>query len=264
MLLAEHKVAAIFGCWTSASRKEVLPVVERGNGLLFYPSQYEGEESSPNIYYTGATPHQQGLPAINYLRSQGCSRFFLVGTDYVYPRTTNAVLSGYLAANGIGGDNVAERYTAFGQTDWHDVVADIRSFARGGRRRHHLDGERRRQSAFLPRARAAGRARRQDPGHVADHHRGRAAGADALEPDRPSGGLELSAGIRPPREPRLPRRLAPLHRPRRRRHQRSDGSHLDRLPHVGRRGREGRQRPRSTRCAARSPAAGSTRRPASR
>jgi len=132
-LLAEHKVAAIFGCWTSASRKEVLPVVERGNGLLFYPSQYEGEESSPNIYYTGATPHQQGLPAINYLRSQGRSRFFLVGTDYVYPRTTNAVLSGYLAANGIGGDDVAERYTAFGQTDWHDVVADIRGFARGGR-----------------------------------------------------------------------------------------------------------------------------------
>jgi urea transport system substrate-binding protein len=131
-LLAEHKVAAIFGCWTSASRKEVLPVVERGNGLLFYPSQYEGEESSPNVYYTGATPHQQGLPAINYLRSQGRSRFFLVGTDYVYPRTTNAVLKGYLAANGIGGVDVAERYTAFGQTDWREVVAEIRSFARAG------------------------------------------------------------------------------------------------------------------------------------
>ena len=112
---------------------EVLPVVERGNGLLFYPSQYEGEESSPNIYYTGATPHQQGLPAINHLRAQGCSRFFLVGTDYVYPRTTNAVLKGYLAANGIKGTQIAERYTAFGQSDWREVVADIRSFARGGR-----------------------------------------------------------------------------------------------------------------------------------
>jgi urea transport system substrate-binding protein len=125
-------VAAIFGCWTSASRKEVLPVVERGNGLLFYPSQYEGEESSPNIYYTGATPHQQGLPAINYLRSQGCRRFFLIGTDYVYPRTTNAVLKGYLANNRIGGGDIAERYTAFGQTDWRDIVTDIRSFAKGG------------------------------------------------------------------------------------------------------------------------------------
>ncbi len=131
-LLADHKVAAIFGCWTSASRKEVLPVVERSKGLLFYPSQYEGEESSPNIYYTGATPHQQGLPAINYLRSQGCRRFFLVGTDYVYPRTTNAVLKGYLAANGVIGDSIAERYTAFGQADWHDIVDDIRTFAKGG------------------------------------------------------------------------------------------------------------------------------------
>jgi urea transport system substrate-binding protein len=132
-LLADHKVAAIFGCWTSASRKEVLPVVERGNGLLFYPSQYEGEESSPNIYYTGATPHQQALPAINYLRAQGCSRFFLVGTDYVYPRTTNAVLSGYLAANGVAGADIVERYTALGQSDWHEVVTAIRGFARGGK-----------------------------------------------------------------------------------------------------------------------------------
>jgi urea transport system substrate-binding protein len=133
MLLADHKVAAIFGCWTSASRKEVLPVVERCNGLLFYPSQYEGEESSPNIYYTGATPHQQALPAVNYLREQGCNRFFLVGTDYVYPRTTNAVLTGYLTANGIAGANIVERYTAFGQSDWREVVAEIRSFARGGK-----------------------------------------------------------------------------------------------------------------------------------
>jgi urea transport system substrate-binding protein len=132
-LLGDHKVAAIFGCWTSASRKEALPVVERGNGLLFYPSQYEGEESSPNIYYTGATPHQQALPAINYLREQGCSRFFLIGTDYVYPRTTNAVLTGYLAANGIAGADVIERYTAFSQCDWREVVAEIRGFARAGK-----------------------------------------------------------------------------------------------------------------------------------
>ena len=91
-LIAEHKVAAIFGCWTSASRKEVLPVVEKLDGLLFYPSQYEGEEESPNIFYTGATPQQQALPAVDYLIRQGRKRFFLLGTDTVYPRTTNAIL----------------------------------------------------------------------------------------------------------------------------------------------------------------------------
>jgi urea transport system substrate-binding protein len=129
-MLVEHKVAAIFGCWSSASRKEVLPVVERENGLLFYPSQYEGEEFSPNIYYLGATPQQQGLPAINFLRTQGYRRFFLIGTDYVYPRTTNAVLRGYLASKGVGGADVVERYTPLGFEDWHAVVEEIRHFAR--------------------------------------------------------------------------------------------------------------------------------------
>jgi urea transport system substrate-binding protein len=132
-LLSEHKVAAIFGCWTSASRKEVLPVVERDNGLLFYPSQYEGQESSPNIFYLGATPHQQGLPAINFLQTQGYRRYFLVGTDHIYPRTTNAVLRGYLAAKGITGNAIAERYTPDGLANWRPVVEDIRRFAKGGR-----------------------------------------------------------------------------------------------------------------------------------
>jgi urea transport system substrate-binding protein len=130
-LIAEHKVAAIFGCWSSASRKEVLPIVERDDALLFYPSQYEGEESSRNIFYTGATPPQQAIPAVNFLREQGVRRFFLVGTDYIYPRTTNAVLKGYLASQGIS--EFAERYTALGQTDWRSVVEEIRRFARGGR-----------------------------------------------------------------------------------------------------------------------------------
>jgi urea transport system substrate-binding protein len=103
-LIAEHKVTAIFGCWTSASRKEVLPIVEGEGSLLFYPSQYEGQESSPNIFYTGATPHQQAVPAVNFLRTLGHRRFFLVGSDHIYSRTTNAVLKGYLASQGIGGD----------------------------------------------------------------------------------------------------------------------------------------------------------------
>src|SRR5277367_4041357 len=130
-LIHDDKVAALFGCWSSASRKEVLPIVEKDNALLFYPSQYEGEETSRNILYTGATPPQQAIPAVNFLRQQGITRFFLVGTDYIYPRTTNAILKGYLASQNVTA--VAERYTAFGQKNWRDVVDDIRRFAKGGR-----------------------------------------------------------------------------------------------------------------------------------
>jgi urea transport system substrate-binding protein len=130
-LIGEHKVAALFGCWSSASRKEVLPIVEQENALLFYPSQYEGEEASRNIFYTGATPPQQAIPAVNFLLGQGVRRFFLVGTDYIYPRTTNAILKGYLASHKVTA--VAERYTALGQTDWRDVAEDIRRFAKGGK-----------------------------------------------------------------------------------------------------------------------------------
>jgi urea transport system substrate-binding protein len=129
-LIVEHKAAAIFGCWTSASRKEVLPIVEGERNLLFYPSQYEGQESSPNIFYTGATPHQQAVPAINYLRTLGHRRFFLVGSDHIYSRTTNAVLKGYLASLGIAGDMIAERYVPADFTDWRALVDDIRRFAK--------------------------------------------------------------------------------------------------------------------------------------
>ncbi|MGA9947381.1 MAG: transporter substrate-binding protein, partial [Xanthobacteraceae bacterium] len=129
-LIHDDKVAALFGCWSSASRKEVLPIVEKDNALLFYPSQYEGEETSRNIFYTGATPPQQAIPAVNFLRQQGITRFFLVGTDYIYPRTTNTVLKGYLASLGV--THCPERYAPVNQTDWRDVVDAIRRFARGG------------------------------------------------------------------------------------------------------------------------------------
>jgi urea transport system substrate-binding protein len=131
-LIVEHKVAAIFGCWSSASRKEVLPIVERAKGLLFYPSQYEGEEFSPNIFYTGATPHQQAIPAVNFLRDKGYRRFYLVGTDHIYPRTTNSVLKAFLSAHGIAGEVVVERYTPAGFTAWSSLVDEIRRFAKGG------------------------------------------------------------------------------------------------------------------------------------
>ena len=128
-LFAEHGVAAIFGCWTSASRQRVLPVLERHNGLLFYPSQYEGEEQSPHVVYTGATPAQQALPAVDYLLAMGRRRFFLLGTDFVYPRTTNAIIRNYLSARGIGADAVDELYTPFGEKAWAEIVHRIRRFA---------------------------------------------------------------------------------------------------------------------------------------
>jgi urea transport system substrate-binding protein len=131
-LIVDHKVAAIFGCWTSASRKEVLPVVEELNGLLFYPSQYEGEEESPNVFYTGATPQQQAIPAVDYLLATGRTRFFLLGTDTVYPRTTNAILRAYLAAQGIEGEAVAEFYTPFNRKNWEQVDGWIKRFGASG------------------------------------------------------------------------------------------------------------------------------------
>jgi urea transport system substrate-binding protein len=131
-MLKQHKVAAIFGCWTSASRKCVIPVIERENGLLFYPSQYEGEEESQNVYYLGATPRQQALPAIDYLLDQGRRRFFLVGTDYVYPHTTNAIIKGYLASRGIADDAVCELYVPFGEKIWRETVEMMRRFGSRG------------------------------------------------------------------------------------------------------------------------------------
>jgi len=131
-LITEHKVAAIFGCWTSASRKEVLPIVEAEHSLLFYPSQYEGQEASPNIFYTGATPHQQAIPAINFLRTRDYRRFFLVGSDHLYSRTTNAVLKGYLGSLGTAGGIIAERYMPAEFSEWRALVGSIRRFSKSG------------------------------------------------------------------------------------------------------------------------------------
>lgn len=131
-MLTEQNVAAIFGCWTSASRKQVLPIVEWANGLLFYPSQYEGEEQSPNIFYLGGTPRQQALPAIDYLRRAHRQKFFLIGTDYIYPRITNAIVRNYLAKSGIAGSDVEEYFAPFGHADWRNMMADLRRFSAGG------------------------------------------------------------------------------------------------------------------------------------
>jgi urea transport system substrate-binding protein len=136
-LLAKEKVAVVFGCWTSASRKSVLPVFEELNGLLYYPVQYEGEESSRNIFYTGAAPNQQAIPAVRYLMSKeggDVRRWVLLGTDYVYPRTTNRILSAYLAAEGVSPDDITTIYTPFGYSEWRGIVERIKAFGSEGKK----------------------------------------------------------------------------------------------------------------------------------
>jgi urea transport system substrate-binding protein len=136
-LLTKEKVAVVFGCWTSASRKSVLPIFEQLNGLLFYPVQYEGEESSRNIFYTGAAPNQQAIPAVRYLMSKEggeVRRWVLLGTDYVYPRTTNQILSAYLVSEGVSPDDITTIYTPFGYSDWRGIVERIKALGSEGKK----------------------------------------------------------------------------------------------------------------------------------
>lgn len=134
-LIEKDKVASVFGCWTSVSRKSVLPVFEELNSLLFYPVQYEGEESSLNVFYTGAAPNQQAIPAVDYLMNDvGVKRWVLAGTDYVYPRTTNKILEAYLKAKGVAADDIMINYTPFGHSDWQSIVAEIKKFGSAGKK----------------------------------------------------------------------------------------------------------------------------------
>ena len=134
-LLEKDKVAVVFGCWTSVSRKSVLPVFEKNNGLLFYPVQYQGEESSKNVIYTGAAPNQQAIPAVDYLMKEiAVKRWVLEGTDYVYPRTTNKVLEAYLKAKGVAAADISINYTPFGHSDWQTRIAAIKRFGSTGKK----------------------------------------------------------------------------------------------------------------------------------
>jgi len=134
-LLEVDKVAATFGCWTSVSRKSVLPVFEHDNGILFYPVQYEGEESSRNVFYTGAAPNQQAIPAVDYLMNEeGVKRWVLEGTDYVYPRTTNKILEAYLKLKGVPPEDIMVNYTPFGFSDWQTEVGNIKKFGSAGKK----------------------------------------------------------------------------------------------------------------------------------
>src|SRR5436305_2271694 len=140
-LISQDKVAAVFGCWTSVSRKSVLPVFKELDSLLFYPVQYEGEESERNVFYTGAAPNQQAIPAVDYLMSEeggAVKRWVLEGTDYVYPRTTNKILEAYLKAKGVAAEDIMINYTPFGFSDWQTEVSKIKAVGAAGRA---LDGE---------------------------------------------------------------------------------------------------------------------------
>jgi urea transport system substrate-binding protein len=134
-LIAQDHVAAIFGCWTSVSRKSVLPVVEELNSVLFYPVQFEGEESSRNVFYTGAAPNTQAIPAVDYLmNTEKVKRWVLEGTDYVYPRTTNKILEAYLKSKGVKSEDIMINYTPFGQSDWQTEVSKIKAFGSAGKK----------------------------------------------------------------------------------------------------------------------------------
>ena len=134
-LVSVDKVSAVFGCWTSVSRKSVLPVFEELNSILFYPVQYEGEESQRNVFYTGAAPNQQAIPAVDYLaENEGVERWVLAGTDYVYPRTTNKILEAYLISKGVKPEDIMINYTPFGHSDWQTIVSDIKKFGSAGKK----------------------------------------------------------------------------------------------------------------------------------
>ncbi len=134
-LIAGQGVDVVFGCWTSVSRKSVLPVFEELNSILFYPVQYEGQESQRNVFYTGAAPNQQAIPAVDYLMNEeGVERWVLAGTDYVYPRTTNQILEAYLKSNGVAAEDIMINYTPFGHSDWQTIVSDIKAFGSAGKK----------------------------------------------------------------------------------------------------------------------------------
>jgi urea transport system substrate-binding protein len=134
-LITKEKVSVVFGCWTSVSRKSVLPVFKELNSILFYPVQYEGEESERNVFYTGAAPNQQAIPAVDYLaKEEKVRRWVLAGTDYVYPRTTNKILEAYLKSKGVKQEDIMINYTPFGHSDWQTIVADIKKFGSAGKK----------------------------------------------------------------------------------------------------------------------------------
>ena len=226
-LIGKDKVVAVFGCWTSVSRKSVLPVFKELNSVLFYPVQYEGEESERNVFYTGAAPNQQAIPAVDYLvKEEKVERWVLAGTDYVYPRTTNKILEAYLKSKGVKSEDIMINYTPFGHSDWQTIVADIKKFGSAGKKTavvSTINGD-----ANVPFYKEL------EPGRQGDGHprrgilgrRGRACGHRHQAARRPSRRLELLRNHQHARQQGLHRKVEGFHQERQARHQRSDGSAL--------------------------------------
>ena len=249
------------------------PVFEELNGLLFYPVQYEGEESSWNVFYTGAAPNQQAIPAVEYLMSKkggGAKRWVLLGTDYVYPRTTNKILRYFLHSKGVADEDIMEKYTPFGHSDYQTIVADMKKFAAGKRTAvvSTINGD-----SNVPFYKELGNQGLKADGHPGRRvlgRRGRAARHRHQAARRPPGRLELLHVDRHAREQGVHRQVEGLREEeqpagrRQARHQRPDGSHVRRHPDVGAGRRAGRTRPTSTPSARRSAARRSRRRRASR
>ncbi len=274
-LLTQDKVAVVFGCWTSVSRKSVLPVFEELNGLLFYPVQYEGEEISPNVFYTGAAPNQQAIPAVEYLMSEdggGAKRFFLLGTDYVYPRTTNKILRAFLHSKGVEDKDIEEVYTPFGHSDYQTIVANIKKFSAGGKTAviSTINGDS--NVPFYKELANQGLKATDVPVVAFSVGEEELRGIDTKPLVGNLAAWNYFESVKNPtnkqfvtqwkayaKAKNMPGRTTPS-----RGDQRPDGGHLRRHPHVGAGGGKGRRPPTSTRSARRWPARPSPRRRASR
>jgi urea transport system substrate-binding protein len=235
-LLAKEKVAVVFGCWTSTSRKAVIPVFERLNGLLFYPVQHEGEESSRNVFYTGASPSQQAIPAVRYLTSKEggeIRRWVLLGTDSVYPRTTNRILGAYLAAEGVNPDDITTIYTPLGQSDWREIIQRIKAFGSQGKKTAVISTVSGDANGYLYNELAAQQVDAGNSGHGPLPQRARIARRGCQPARRAHGGAELFPVGDVAGERRIRQNVDRLQPAARQDDKRSDGGDPHRLSDVG-------------------------------
>ena len=248
-LITKDKVSAVFGCWTSVSRKSVLPVFKELNSILFYPVQYEGEESERNVFYTGAAPNQQAIPAVDYLaKEEKVQRWVLAGTDYVYPRTTNKILEAYLKSKGVKQEDIMINYTPFGHSDWQTIVADIKKFGSAGKKTavvSTINGDA--NVPFYKELGNQGVKAKDIPVVAFSVGEEELAGIDTKPLLGHLAAWNYFQSIKNAGERRVHREVEGLHQEPEARHQRSDGSPRHRLRHVGEGGREGRSPPIPTR-----------------
>ena len=239
----------MFGCWTSVSRKSVLPVFKELNSILFYPVQYEGEESERNVFYTGAAPNQQAIPAVDYLmKDEKVKRWVLAGTDYVYPRTTNKILEAYLKSKGVKQEDIMINYTPFGHSDWQTIVADIKKFGSAGKKTavvSTINGDA--NVPFYKELGNQGVKAKDIPVVAFSVGEEELAGIDTKPLLGHLAAWNYFQSIKNTAQQRIHREVEGLHQESEARHQRPDGSPCGRLRHVGEGGREGRSPPIRTR-----------------